>query len=121
MLYASCVRRLGPEILALVALLGGCGAAAQPSASQPSVPPATRVAIDRPVVVVVRAEWCVSCRHAAPAVAWLREQYGDRATFVDLDVTDDATSAQSAEKASRLGLGPFFADNRGLTGVTILG
>lgn len=76
---------------------------------------------DRPLVVVIRAEWCAACHHAAPAVAWLREEYGDRADFVDLDVTDQDTSTQSATKASRLGLGRFFEANQGRPGVTILG
>ena len=76
---------------------------------------------ERPIVVFVHAEWCASCRRAAPAVAWLRDEYAGRVSFLDLDVTDEDAASQSAMKASRLGLGPFFVANQGLTGVTILG
>jgi thiol-disulfide isomerase/thioredoxin len=76
---------------------------------------------DRPVVIVVTATWCASCGATAPAIAWLREEYGDRVTFVDLDRSDDAATNRSAAEAERLGLGSFFEAGDGRTGVTILG
>lgn len=117
-------------LLSLSAVVGACGAArsSTPASSRgagdsavSAVDASTTLPQDRPLVVVVHAEWCAACRRAAPAIAWLHQEYGDRVTFVDLDVTDDDALAQAAAKASRCGLGLFFKENRGLPGVTILG
>lgn len=51
---------------------------------------------------------------------WLREEYGERVTFVELDVTNDATIAESATKASRVGLRAYF-DQSHAPGIAILG
>jgi thiol-disulfide isomerase/thioredoxin len=104
----------------IVSLASACSRPG-PSVVAPAVVAAEANADHRPLVIVVHADWCAACRHAAPAVAWLREEYGARVTFIDLDVTDDAAVTQSATKASRLGLGPFFEENRGQPGVTVLG
>lgn len=112
--------RANTLMLVVLSLASACAHPREP-APLVAVAGAESVAQDRPLVVVVRAEWCASCRHAAPAIAWLREEYGDRVSFLDLDVTDDDAITRSATKASRLGLGPFFEENRGRTGVTILG
>jgi thiol-disulfide isomerase/thioredoxin len=105
----------------------GCASRTVPSApaSLDATPAVARhdeaAAITRPLVVFIHAEWCVACRRVAPAVAWLREEYADRVSFVEFDVTDDRALAQSTADAKRLGLGSLFATNESVTGVTILG
>jgi thiol-disulfide isomerase/thioredoxin len=112
----------------LIAL--GCAPANERAAAHagisPPAPPALMAAesplpTQRPVVIVVTAAWCASCRATAPAIAWLRTEYGDRVSFVDLDLSDDATTARSSVEAVRLGLRAFLEANEGRTGVTILG
>jgi thiol-disulfide isomerase/thioredoxin len=83
--------------------------------------PESPLPTQRPVVIVVTAAWCASCRATAPAIAWLRTEYGDRVSVVDLDLSDAATTASSSLEAERLGLRPFLEVNGGRTGVTILG
>src|SRR4051812_37891003 len=73
------------------------------------------------MVVIVHADWCASCQHTKPAVAWMREEYGDRVDFLSLDVTDDTSTADAAARASAAGLGPFFKESGGQTGITVLG
>lgn len=112
-------RVLGAALLAS-SIAFGC----TPSRPPPATAPAVRgggIPGDRPVVIIVRASWCASCLRTAPAVAWLRSEYEGRVSFVDLDLTDDATTTRSALTAERLGLRPFFEDNGGRIGVTILG
>jgi thiol-disulfide isomerase/thioredoxin len=110
--------RAARSLVLAVSLALGCG-----SPSQPAPPPAAaaKVALDRPHVVVIHAEWCAACHRVAPVVAWLRTEYAGRVTFVDLDVTDDDAARRSASVAEPLGLGPFFAQWRATPGITILG
>lgn len=73
------------------------------------------------MVVVIHAAWCAACKHVAPVVAWLHEEYAGRVTFVDLDVTDAAAERRSASVAAPLGLAPFFERSRQTPGITIFG
>jgi thiol-disulfide isomerase/thioredoxin len=110
-------------LLALVLPLA-CACAPEPRAIAQRAPIASSAAaavVDRPLVVVVRAEWCAACHRAAPAVAWLREEYGDRVRFLELDVTDDEAVSHSKKKASGLGLAAFFEESCGQPGVIVLG
>jgi thiol-disulfide isomerase/thioredoxin len=62
-------------------------------------------------VVVVRADWCPTCRRIEPTVTALEKEYAGRVSFLVLDVTDDATSARSTVAAEQAGVGAFFRDN----------
>ena len=82
---------------------------------------AASIAQERPVVVVLHADWCAACKRVVPVIAWLRTEYADRVTFLELDVTDEDAQQRSALLAGPLGLGPFVAQNMGTPGITILG
>ena len=88
--------------LLLVALLGMITAltAAEPAAAR-----------TKPVVVVLRADWCTTCQKIEPGMGPLVGKYADRLDFVVLDVTSDETKAKSAARAKELGLGDFFTRN----------
>lgn len=66
----------------------------------------------KPTVVLLHADWCGACKKLAPTMVELKQQYGDRLNFVDLDVTNEETTAQASEKAGQLGIGKFFEANK---------
>jgi thiol-disulfide isomerase/thioredoxin len=70
----------------------------------------------KPVIVDIFAEWCPACKNIAPALTELKKTYGDKATFVVLDVSDAAKVKASEAKAKELGLSAFFAANKAQTG-----
>ena len=83
------------------------------------VPTSATVSRDLPLVVVVRADWCPTCRRIEPTVTALQREYAGRASFLVLDVTDDAASARSTSAAAQAGVGEFFRNNNatGIVGV----
>lgn len=104
-------------LLILCLTLAAC--AARPSTSQPAAqaasnaaasPPST-IAKDLPLVVIVRADWCPTCRRIEPTVTALQREYAGRVSFLVLDVTDDAASARSTVAAEQAGVGAFFRGN----------
>ena len=106
------------QILVVLCLtLAAC--AARPSNSHSAAPvtpsgavaPSSTRAKDLPLVVVVRADWCPTCRRIEPTVAALEKEYAGRVTFLVLDVTDDATSARSSVAAEQAGVGAFYREN----------
>lgn len=66
----------------------------------------------KPTVVLLHADWCGACKKLAPTFAELKKEYGDRLNFVDLDVTNEATTAKAASEARKLGIGKFFDANQ---------
>jgi thiol-disulfide isomerase/thioredoxin len=70
----------------------------------------------KPVVVDIYASWCPACKNIAPTVSKIKQQYGNKITFVTLDVSDKASAAKAEAKAKQLGLGKFFAANKTQTG-----
>jgi thiol-disulfide isomerase/thioredoxin len=70
----------------------------------------------KPVVVDIYASWCPACKNIAPTVSKIKQQYGDKITFVTLDVSDKASAAKAEATAKQLGLGKFFAANKTQTG-----
>jgi thiol-disulfide isomerase/thioredoxin len=99
-----------------------CAAKADPCAAKPAA--ATSGASGKlaaslqgkPVIVDIFADWCPACKNIAPALADLKKTYGDKATFVVLDVSDAAKVKASAAKAKELGLSAFFTANKAQTG-----
>ena len=74
----------------------------------------------RPVVAIIRAEWCSACQKLEPTMMELKSEYKDRIDFVVLDVTDDEKTAQAAEHARKLGLGKFFEANKQKTSTVVV-
>jgi thiol-disulfide isomerase/thioredoxin len=70
----------------------------------------------KPVVAIVKADWCGYCRKLDPTMKELMSEYGDRLTFVVLDVTDEASAAKAMEMAKKHGLESFLAAHKDKTG-----
>lgn len=66
----------------------------------------------KPVVAIIRADWCRACQRLDPTINELRREYGDRLNFVVLDVTNEETTAVAEARARRLGLSEFFEANK---------
>ena len=73
------------------------------------------------VAVVFYADWCHLCKQMGPSVMQTMKGYmGDKAVkFVKLDLTNDATKAQSAKVAARNKLTPIWKANQ-KTGMVLL-
>lgn len=70
----------------------------------------------KPLVVDIYASWCPACKNIAPTVSQIKREYGNKITFVTLDVSSKISSAKAQAKAEQLGLGKFFAANKTQTG-----
>jgi thiol-disulfide isomerase/thioredoxin len=70
----------------------------------------------KPVVVDVYASWCPACKNVAPTLSQLKQQYGNKANFVVLDVTDRQATAATMKLASKNGLSKFLNANKSQTG-----
>jgi len=103
-------------------LILGCSSR-PPSATEARTPSAPALALTEsealPLVIVVRADWCPSCRKIEPTIAALMREYEGRVRFLVLDVTDDAKTARSKVAAENAGVGKFFAENEA-TGVVAI-
>lgn len=66
----------------------------------------------KPTVVLLHADWCGACKKLEPTITELKEQYGGRLNFVELDVTNEETTTQAAKTAQQLGIGSFFETNK---------
>jgi thiol-disulfide isomerase/thioredoxin len=69
----------------------------------------------KPVVAIIRASWCPACQKIEPEMTTLMKQYGDRLTFVILDVTDEAKIKESEATAKKHGLTEFFKTHKSKT------
>jgi thiol-disulfide isomerase/thioredoxin len=74
----------------------------------------------RPIVAIIKAEWCSACQKLDPTIMELKSRYKDRIDFVVFDVTDDEKTAQSASVARKLGLGKFFEANKQKTSTVVV-
>jgi thiol-disulfide isomerase/thioredoxin len=70
----------------------------------------------KPVVVDVYASWCPACKNVAPTLSQLKQQYGNKAHFVVLDVTDRQSTAATTKLAAQTGLSGFLKANKSQTG-----
>ncbi|GAC1458122.1 MAG: hypothetical protein PVSMB1_07960 [Gemmatimonadaceae bacterium] len=61
-----------------------------------------------PVIVRIHADWCPACKATQATIEQLRQTYGSRISFVQLDVTDAKAADASAQRANKLGLKAFF-------------
>lgn len=65
---------------------------------------------EKPIVAVIKADWCPYCKSVEPVMMKLMEEYGDKLNFVFFDVTDKEATAESKKKAESLGLDDFFKE-----------
>lgn len=70
----------------------------------------------KPVVAQIHADWCPVCKAERSTIEALRVKYGNKISFVELDVTNAKTANAAAAKAERLGLGGFFDAHKAMTG-----
>lgn len=88
--------------------------------SLPALAKSPKTSTRRPIVAIIKAEWCSACQKLDPTMMELKSQYGDRIDFVMFDVTDDEKTAQSAVEARKLGLGKFFEANKQKTSTVVV-
>lgn len=69
----------------------------------------------KPVVVDIYASWCPGCKNIAPTLSQLKQQYGTKANFIVLDVSDSKKTQASMKMAAKLGLTDFFNANKSKT------
>ena len=62
----------------------------------------------RPIVAVIKADWCPYCKKVDPVMMKLMEDYGEKLKFVVFDVTNEEAITESAKTAESLGLSDFF-------------
>jgi thiol-disulfide isomerase/thioredoxin len=75
---------------------------------------------NKPLVLVVYADWCPLCQKLKPTLALINEKYSGRIRFVRLDVTSEETTAKSKLQARSLGLEQFFEKNRDRTSLVVI-
>lgn len=66
----------------------------------------------KPVVAIIKAEWCTACQKLDPTMMELMRQYGDRLEFVVLDVSNEETLAKATKTAKKYGLTKFLRENQ---------
>lgn len=69
----------------------------------------------RPIVAVIKADWCSYCKRVDPVMMKLMEDYGEKLKFVIFDVTNEETTAEAAKTAESLGISDFFSKNKNKT------
>lgn len=70
---------------------------------------------EKPIVTVIKADWCPYCKRVEPVMMELMKEYGEKLNFVVFDVTNEETTAKSSEKAESMGLGDFFKQYKSKT------
>jgi thiol-disulfide isomerase/thioredoxin len=75
---------------------------------------------NKPLVVVVYADWCPLCQKLKPVLARINEKYSGKIHFVRLDVTSKETTAKSRLQAQSLGLEQFFEQSRDKTSLVVI-
>jgi len=66
----------------------------------------------KPVVAIIKAEWCTACQKLEPTMMELMQQYGDRLEFVALDVSNEEKLAEAMKTAKKYGLSKFLRENQ---------
>ncbi len=66
----------------------------------------------KPIVAVIKADWCPYCKNVEPVMMKLMSDYSEKLRFVVFDVTSDETSKEAMKKAEQLGLAKFFKENK---------
>ena len=66
----------------------------------------------RPIVAIIRADWCPACKKLEPVMKEIADSYGDKIEFVILDITNEMTTADAMKIAEKYGIGKFFEENK---------
>lgn len=66
----------------------------------------------KPVVAIIKADWCTACQKLEPTMMELMKLYGDRLEFVVLDVTNDEKLAEATKTSQKYGLSKFLQENQ---------
>jgi thiol-disulfide isomerase/thioredoxin len=66
----------------------------------------------KPVVAIIKAEWCSACQKLEPTMMDLMKEYGDRLEFVVLDVSNEEKLAEASKTAKKYGLSNFLKENQ---------
>jgi thiol-disulfide isomerase/thioredoxin len=66
----------------------------------------------KPVVAIIKAEWCSACQKLEPTMRDLMKQYGDRLEFVVLDVSNEDKLAEANKTAKKYGLSDFLKEHQ---------
>ena len=117
------IRNLLRGILVVVLGLAGLAAALYVTNAPPAVPTLSAADIadsEKPYIVKLHAQWCPYCMLTKDEWTQLQQAYRDRARMVVMDFTNEAATERSRVEAQRLGLGQFFADYAGATGVVVV-
>ena len=77
---------------------------------------AARATDSRPLVVMIHADWCGTCRAVSNVWAQIQQDFAEHSTIVTFDVTDRTAYTHSAMSARELGIRNFFDRYRAKTG-----
>lgn len=66
----------------------------------------------KPIVALIRADWCSACKQVEPIIQDLMQSYSGKLNLIVFDVSNEETTAQAMEKAKSLGLSAFFEANK---------
>ncbi len=110
------------KIVAIALLVAACGNAGGADITDVPELPETNAAgfeahlaaLDTPAVVNVWASWCLPCRSEAPLLNQANQEFGDRITFIGVDVADNQTDARQFLAEFGLDFDHFFDPNRSI-------
>lgn len=88
--------------------------------------PAEKVSIEKkqekakPLVVIVRADWCGRCRSIEPMLEKVEKEYADSTEWVVWDVTDRKRSKMAKQSAADLKLEHLFKKHGNKTSTVLI-
>lgn len=74
---------------------------------------------EKPMAVLVYADWCFNCKMLLPRLEPLKKSYSDRIDFHRLDVTNEKRKKGAQQTARELGILDLYYANKS-TGLVIL-
>jgi hypothetical protein len=74
----------------------------------------------RPYVIKLHAQWCPVCMVTKGVWGEIEQTYAGRVNLVVFDFTNETSTATSRAEGGRLGLGPFFEEYQGATGLVVV-
>lgn len=92
---------LASLVILLALASSACGRSGNPDAVPmlPEIDPAEMQQLlsssERPVLVNVWASWCIPCRSEAPLLRRAHQEFGDRVTFIGVDISDSQDNARA--------------------------